>query len=77
MQRVGTVLLTGLAGVLVAGAQTADPPVAYRRTAPLAGFAGAAVAWLQHANPFDSKKKKHGGNLYQQVSSRLVWSGRR
>ena len=46
MQRVGTVLLTGLAGVLVAGAQTADPPVAYRRTAPLAGLASAAEAAL-------------------------------
>ena len=35
-----------------------------------AWFTGeAAVAWLQHANPFDSKKKKHGGNLYQQVWS--------
>ena len=39
-------MLTGLAGVLVVGAQTADPPVAYRRTAPLAGLASAAEAAL-------------------------------
>lgn len=46
MQRVGMVFLIGLAGVLVAGAQTADAPVAYRRTAPLAELAGAAEAAL-------------------------------
>ena len=46
MQRVGTLFLIGLAGMLVAGAQTADLPAAYRRTAPLAGLAGAAEAAL-------------------------------